>query len=130
MGPHYFMSSHFLFCLLILNVLNDLMPTGRGRYYTRQINATGEVSAYPRAANVCVGVQGFITQQYVREGQAVRKNDPIYIIDINKATTSGVVSDNQRREIQNQLQCITDMIIPVMRQDHPGQISTRVIKIY
>ena len=98
--------------------------------YTRQINATDEVSAYPRTANVCARVQGFITQQYIRKGQAVRKNDPIYIIDINKTTTSGVVSDNQRREIQNQLQRITDMTIPVMRKDLPGKISTRVIKIY
>ncbi|HCM61997.1 MAG TPA: colicin V secretion protein CvaA [Morganella sp. (in: Bacteria)] len=78
--------------------------------YTRQVNAIGEVSSYPRAVTVYAGVQGFITQRYVREGQSVKKNDPIYIIDINRATTSGVVSDNQRREIQNQLQRITDMI--------------------
>lgn len=41
--------------------------------YTRQVNATGEVSTYPRSVTVYAGVQGFITQQYVREGQAVKK---------------------------------------------------------
>ena len=48
--------------------------------YTRQVNATSEVSTYPRAATVYAGVQGFITQQYIREGQAVKKMIPFILL--------------------------------------------------
>lgn len=53
-------------------------------FYTCQINATGEVSAYPSAATVCAGVQGFITQQYFREGQTVRKMLPFILLILIK----------------------------------------------
>jgi len=78
--------------------------------YTRRVSVTGEITTNPRAVIVSAGVQGFITRQYVTEGQVIRKGEPVYSIDTSKATDSGVVSDNQRREIEHQLQHIRDMI--------------------
>ncbi len=78
--------------------------------YTRQVNATGEVTTYPRAVTIYANAQGFVTKQYIREGQHIKKGDPIYVIDVSKTTSSGVVSDNQRREIENQLLRIDSMI--------------------
>ncbi len=78
--------------------------------YTRQVNATGEVTTYPRAVTIYANAQGFVTKQYVREGQHIKKGDPLYVIDVSKTTSSGVVSDNQRREIENQLLRIDSMI--------------------
>ncbi len=78
--------------------------------YTRQVNATGEVTTYPRAVTIYANAQGFVTKQYVREGQHIKKGDPIYVIDVSKTTSRGVVSDNQRHEIENQLLRIDSMI--------------------
>ncbi|HGY2267029.1 HlyD family secretion protein [Morganella morganii] len=78
--------------------------------YTRQVTATGEVTTFPRAVTIYANAQGFVTKQYVREGQHIKKGDPIYVIDVSKTTSSGVVSDNQRREIENQLLRIDSMI--------------------
>lgn len=78
--------------------------------YTRQVNATGEVTTFPRAVTIYANAQGFVTKQYVREGQHIKKGEPVYVIDVSKTTSSGVVSDNQRREIENQLQRIGSMI--------------------
>ncbi|HCR3197721.1 TPA: colicin V secretion protein CvaA, partial [Morganella morganii] len=77
--------------------------------YTRRVSVTGEITTNPRAVIVSAGVQGFITGQYVNEGQIIRKGEPVYRIDTSRATAGGVVSDNQRREIENQLQHIRDM---------------------
>ncbi|HCT8190056.1 TPA: HlyD family secretion protein, partial [Morganella morganii] len=78
--------------------------------YTRQVNATGEVTTFPRAVTIYANAQGFVTKQYVREGQHIKKGDPVYIIDVSKTTSSGVVSDNQRREIEGQLLRVDSMI--------------------
>lgn len=79
--------------------------------YTRRVGVTGEITTNPRAVTVSSGVQGFITRQYVNEGQIIRKGDPVYSIDTSRATAGGVVSDNQRREIEQQLQYIRDMTL-------------------
>ncbi|ENZ0348892.1 HlyD family secretion protein [Morganella morganii] len=78
--------------------------------YTRQVNATGEITTFPRAVTIYANAQGFVTKQYVREGQHIKKGDPVYIIDVSKTTSSGVVSDNQRREIEGQLLRVDSMI--------------------
>lgn len=78
--------------------------------YTRRVNVTGEISTYPRAANVYSGVQGVVVRQFVTEGQVIKAGDPIYQIDVSKSTRSGVVSDNQRRDIDNQLERITQIV--------------------
>ncbi|AGO56069.1 microcin H47 secretion protein MchE [Serratia plymuthica 4Rx13] len=78
--------------------------------YTRRVNVTGEISTYPRAANVYSGVQGVVVKQFVTEGQEIKSGDPIYQIDVSKSTRSGVVSDNKRQDIDNQLERITQII--------------------
>ena len=94
-------------CLFFLIVFLTFIIAGT---YTRRINVTGEISSYPRAANVYSGVQGVVIKQFVTEGQVVRTGDPIYQIDVSKSTSSGVVSDNQRRDIESQLERITQII--------------------
>lgn len=78
--------------------------------YTRRVNVTGEISTYPRAANVYSSVQGVIVKQFVTEGDQIKVGDPIYKIDVSKSTHSGVVSDNQRQDINNQLERISQII--------------------
>ncbi|HIE0648670.1 HlyD family secretion protein [Serratia marcescens] len=78
--------------------------------YTRRINVTGEISTYPRAANVYSAVQGVVVKQFVTEGQVITAGAPIYQIDVSKSTHSGVVSDNQRRDINSQQARIAQII--------------------
>ncbi|MDY0927730.1 HlyD family secretion protein [Enterobacter sp. CFBP8995] len=78
--------------------------------YTRRINVTGEISTYPRAANFYSTVQGVVVKQFVTAGQFIETGAPIYQIDVSKTTRSGVVSENQRRDIDHQLERITQMI--------------------
>lgn len=78
--------------------------------YTRRVHVSGEVTTWPRAVNIYSGVQGFVVKQFVREGQSIKKGDPIYQIDVSKSTRSGVVSDNQRRDIENQLVRVDNII--------------------
>ncbi|HGM6743913.1 TPA: ABC transporter transmembrane domain-containing protein [Serratia marcescens] len=78
--------------------------------YTRRVNVTGEISTYPRAANVYSAVQGIVVKQFVTEGQVIAAGAPIYQIDVSKSTRSGVISDNQRRDIDGQLARIAQII--------------------
>lgn len=78
--------------------------------YSRRVNVSGEVTTWPRAVNIYSGVQGFIVRQFVHEGQSIKKGDPIYQIDVSKSTRSGVVTDNQRRDIENQLVHVDNII--------------------
>lgn len=78
--------------------------------YTRRVNVTGEIATYPRSANVYSSVQGVVVKQFVTEGQMLSAGTPVYQIDISKSTHSGVVSDNQRREIDSQLVRVDQMI--------------------
>lgn len=94
-------------CLFFLIGFLTFIITGT---YTRRLNVTGEISTYPRAANVYSGVQGIVIKQFVTEGQVIKTGDPIYQIDVSKSTSSGVVSDNQRRDIEGQLERITQII--------------------
>ncbi|WP_176193689.1 HlyD family secretion protein, partial [Salmonella enterica] len=55
-------------------------------------------------------VQGFIVKQFVTEGQEIRKGEPVYQIDVSRSTSSGVVSDNQRKDIENQIVRIANII--------------------
>lgn len=44
--------------------------------YTRRVNVTGEISTYPRAANVYSTVQGVVVKQFVTEGLAIKTGAP------------------------------------------------------
>lgn len=95
-------------CLFFISAFLTFVIAGS---YTRRVNVTGEITTNPRAANVYSSVQGVIVKQFVTEGQAIRAGDPIYQIDVSKSTRSGVVSDNQRRDIGKQLERISQIII-------------------
>lgn len=94
-------------CLFFLVAFFTFVIAGN---YTRRVNVTGEVSTYPRAANVYSSVQGVVVKQFVTEGQIITIGAPIYQIDVSKSTSSGVVSDNQRRDIDSQLARISQII--------------------
>lgn len=51
-----------------------------------------------------------MVKQFVLEGQIIKKGDPIYQLDVSKSTLSGVVSENQRRGIENQLVRVDNII--------------------
>lgn len=95
-------------CLFFLIAFLTVVIAGT---YTRRVNVTGEISTYPRAANVYSAVQGVVVKQFVTEGQVITTGTPIYQIDVSKSTHSGVVSDNQRRDIDGQLARISQIII-------------------
>lgn len=78
--------------------------------YTRRVNVSGEITTWPRAVNIYSGVQGVVVKQFVHEGEIINKWEPIYKIDVSKSTRSGVVSDNQRRDIEKQLIHIDNII--------------------
>lgn len=94
-------------CLFFLLAFLTFVIAGA---YTRRVNVTGEVSTYPRAANVYSSVQGVVVKQFVTEGQIITTGAPIYQIDVSKSTRSGVVSDNQRRDIDSQLARVAQII--------------------
>jgi membrane fusion protein len=94
-------------CLFFLFVFLTFVIAGT---YTRRVNVTGEISTYPRAANVYSAVQGVVVKQFVTEGQVIIAGAPIYQIDVSKSTRSGIVSDNQRRDIDGQLARIAQII--------------------
>lgn len=94
-------------CLIFIAAFLIFIIAGN---YTRRVNVTGEITTYPRAANVYSSVQGVIVKQFVTEGQTIGAGDPLYQIDVSKSTHSGVVSDNQRRDTGKQLERISQII--------------------
>ncbi|HBW7190905.1 HlyD family secretion protein [Klebsiella pneumoniae] len=94
-------------CIFFITAFLTFIITGS---YTRRVNVTGEISTWPRAANVYSSVQGVVVKQYVTVGQIISAGMPIYQIDVSKSTRSGVVSENQRKDINSQLERITQII--------------------
>lgn len=78
--------------------------------YSRRINVSGEISTYPRAATLYSGVQGTVIKRYVHEGQSIEAGSPVYQIDVSKSTRNGVISENERRDIDNQLNRISQIV--------------------
>ncbi|CAH5764468.1 Colicin V secretion protein CvaA, partial (plasmid) [Escherichia coli] len=94
-------------CIFFITAFLTFIITGS---YTRRVNVTGEISTWPRAANVYSSIQGVVVKQYVTVGQIISAGMPIYQIDVSKSTRSGVVSENQRKDINSQLERITQII--------------------
>lgn len=94
-------------CLLFLFTFLTFITSAT---YTRRVNVIGEITTYPRPVNISSSVQGFVVKKFATEGQNVKKGDPIYQIDVSKSTRNGVVSDNQRKEIESQLARIDSII--------------------
>ena len=78
--------------------------------YTRRVNVAGEITTFPRPANVFSTAHGIITEKFVSEGQSISSGSPVYQIDVSKSTLKGVVSDNQRSDIESQIQRVTEII--------------------
>lgn len=95
------------FCALFLIAFLAFIIAGT---YTRRVNVAGEVTTNPRTINVYSRVQGFVVKKFVNEGQIVKNGDPIYQIDVSRSTRSGVVSDNQRKDIEDQLLRVSSII--------------------
>ncbi|EJM3123996.1 HlyD family secretion protein [Salmonella enterica] len=94
-------------CIIFLTVFITFVIMGS---YTRRVNVSGEITIWPRPVNIYSSVQGFIVKQFVTEGQEIRKGEPVYQIDVSRSTSSGVVSDNQRKDIENQIVRIANII--------------------
>ncbi|ECG7525795.1 HlyD family secretion protein [Salmonella enterica] len=94
-------------CIIFLTVFITFVIMGS---YTRRVNVSGEITTWPRPVNIYSTVQGFIVKQFVTEGQEIRKGEPVYQIDVSRSTSSGVVSDNQRKDIENQIVRIANII--------------------
>ncbi|EEE3934223.1 HlyD family efflux transporter periplasmic adaptor subunit [Salmonella enterica subsp. enterica serovar Rubislaw] len=94
-------------CIIFLTVFITFVIMGS---YTRRVNVSGEITTRPRPVNIYSSVQGFIVKQFVTEGQEIRKGEPVYQIDVSRSTSSGVVSDNQRKDIENQIVRIANII--------------------
>ncbi|MRT55152.1 HlyD family efflux transporter periplasmic adaptor subunit [Enterobacteriaceae bacterium RIT693] len=94
-------------CMLFITTFLVFVITGS---YTRRVNVSGEITTLPRTANIYSAVQGVVVKQFVREGQTVRKGDPIYQIDISKSSLNGVFSENKKKDIQNQLARVDNII--------------------
>lgn len=41
--------------------------------YTRRVTVSGEITTWPRPVNIYSGVQGFVVNRFVTEGQIVKK---------------------------------------------------------
>lgn len=78
--------------------------------YTRRVIVSGEVSSSPRAITLYSSVQGVVLQQFVVPGQQVKKGDTLYRIDVSRSTRHGVVSENQRKDIEKQIQHVESII--------------------
>lgn len=94
------------FCLFFLIAFLTFVIAGT---YTRRVNVTGEISTYPVPPMSIPPSRGG-GQKFVTEGQVITAGAPIYQIDVSKSTRSGVVSDNQRRDIDDQLARIVQII--------------------
>lgn len=81
-----------------------------GFSYDRRIDVNGEVATNPRSIIVYSPVQGIVVKRFVNEGALIKRGDPIYTIDISRSTSHGVVSDNQTKDVMQQLERIDNII--------------------
>ncbi|EBV5086407.1 HlyD family secretion protein [Salmonella enterica subsp. enterica serovar Ball] len=94
-------------CLLILFSFLFFVIT---EHYTRRVTVNGEITTWPRPVNIYSGVQGFVVKRFVAEGQTVKKDSPLYQIDVSKSTQNGIVSTSHRSDIMNQIHQIDNII--------------------
>lgn len=71
--------------------------------FTQRIDVKGEVITLPHSINVFSPQQGFIIKQYVKIGDLVKKNQPLYEIDVSRNTSRGNVSAAQVESINEKI---------------------------
>lgn len=96
-----------MFCVCFLAAFLTFVIEGT---YLRRVNVSGEITSWPRPVNIYSSVQGFIVKSYVSEGQQIKKGDPVYLLDVSRSSHSGVVSDNQRHDIEQQITKVENII--------------------
>ncbi|GAA3885976.1 HlyD family secretion protein [Gibbsiella dentisursi] len=94
-------------CFIFMSALITFLIAGT---YTRRVNVDGEVTTWPRAVNIYSGVQGVVVKQFVHERQDIKRGDQLYQIDISRSTQDGAVSDNKRKNIENELIRVNNII--------------------
>lgn len=81
-----------------------------GGSYTHRVNVSGEVVTQPHAINLYAPQQGFIAKIFVTIGSKVRKGQPLYLLDIDRATNTGYLSSRSAELIQRQLNKLESIV--------------------
>ncbi|MEX5716170.1 hypothetical protein IC615_21900 [Serratia ureilytica] len=71
--------------------------------YTRRVDVEGEVISIPHSTNVFSSQYGYVSQAFHKAGDVVEKDEPLYVIDVSRSTTSGNVSHIAASEISKQI---------------------------
>lgn len=90
--------------------------------FTQRVDVKGEVITLPHSINVFSPQQGFIVKQFVKIGDVVKKNQPLYEIDVSRSTTSGNVSAAQI-EVINEKIANSDNIIKKLEDNKNQTLS-------
>lgn len=90
--------------------------------FTQRVDVKGEVITLPHSINVFAPQQGFIVKQFVKIGDVVKKNQPLYEIDVSRSTTSGNVSAAQI-EVINEKIANSDNIIKKLEDNKNQTLS-------
>ncbi len=94
-------SAAFLIILLLFLIFGN---------YTRRINVYGEVITNPHPINIFSSQQGFVSKNFVKVGDVVKKGQKIYQIDFSQTTESGKVSTNTKHALESQLTQVNNII--------------------
>ena len=84
----------------------------------RRTHVTGEATFHPRYINLLSPQAGYIAERYVQPGEKVRKGQVLYLIDINKVTTNGVVSAQSRALLEEQRKNLDKIITKTEKNKH------------
>lgn len=90
--------------------------------FTQRVDVKGEVITLPHSINVFAPQQGFIVKQFVKIGDVVKKNQPLYEIDVSRSTKSGNVSAAQI-EVINEKIANSDNIIKKLEDNKNQTLS-------
>lgn len=91
--------------------------------YTRRIEVDGEIISRQQAITLFSPQQGLITRAFTQAGERVKKNDPIYEIDVSRTTSDGKVSQRGAEAIHQQL-FLTDQIIDKIAQNKQTSLNS------
>lgn len=91
--------------------------------YTRRIEVEGEIISRQQAITLFSPQQGFITRAFLQAGQRVKKDDPIYEIDVSRTTSNGKVSQRGVESIHQQLY-LTGQIIGKIAQNKQASLDS------
>ena len=91
--------------------------------YTRRIEVDGEIISRQQAITLFSPQQGLITRAFLQAGQRVKKDDPIYEIDVSRTTSNGKVSQRGAEAINQQL-FLTSQIMEKIAQNKQASLNS------